>query len=208
MVGPINKTLDLVITVLQPPRKALRRRSFAELSTALGVVLSEEDRSNLIALPTLEEDNKSDVSEVAVALEAKACMTEHVKSLPRLHAEILATGYLAKKASPHCITVSYSLVNCASTFVTPSGKTKVNRHNQPEDARRVVDMIAQAVPIKADSRDYGYDVVGVTTIECQNNGSQVRVFDDPQVAPGLNERTRYERMIRNLCSEFRGRFAR
>ena len=208
MVGPINKTLDLVITVVPPNRNGARRRRFDEVGRSLGIALPPDDEAALASLPVIEQDRKDDVSEVAIALEAKACMTEHVKSLPRLHAEILATGYLAKRASRRCITVSYSLVNAAPTFVTPSGKGKVNHHNQPDDARRVVDMISHAVPTTSDSSDYGYDVVGITTLDCRNDGSAVRVIDDPAVGPALMEHTRYDRMVRSLCSEFRNRFGR
>jgi hypothetical protein len=59
--------------------------------------LDDADRSALDALPPLFHDHAEEIAEVAVALEAKACMTEHIKSLPRLHAEVLATGYLAKE---------------------------------------------------------------------------------------------------------------
>lgn len=208
MVGPINKTLDLVVTLVPPGRADLPRRRFVDLAAPFGVALTDDDRASLDALPLLAEDHKSDVSEVAIALEAKACMTEHVKSLPRLHAEILATGYLAKRAAPRCITVSYSLVNCAPTFVSPSASSKLNRHQQPADARRVVEMISTAVPMVSDSRGYGYDVVGVTTVFCMNDGSPVRVVDDPAVAPGRHEHAHYERMVRNICSEYRARFAR
>jgi len=209
MVGPINKTLDLVVTVVPPTRDARSRGSFARLANSLDIKLSEADLLVLGGLPTLEEDLKEDVSEVAIALEAKACMTEHTKSLPRLHAEILATGYLAKRAAPSCISVSYSLINAADTFITPSGAgNKVNRHSQPDDARRVVDMISHAVPRVSDSRDYGYDVVGATTLDCRNDGSPVRVLVDSSVAPAISEHTNYERMIRSLCSEYRRRFAR
>jgi hypothetical protein len=113
MVGAINKTLDLVLTIVPPTRVERPRRDFASMATALGVVFDAGDTAALAGLPTLYEDTRTDVSEVAVALEAKACMTDHVSSLPRLHAEILATGYLAKKAAPRCITVSYTLVNAA-----------------------------------------------------------------------------------------------
>lgn len=208
MVGPINKTLDLVVTVVPPGRADLPRRRFVDLALPFGVALTDEDRVQLGALPLLAEDHRADVSEVAIALEAKACMTEHVKSLPRLHAEILATGYLAKRAAPRCITVSYSLVNCASTFVSPSAAGKVNRHQQPADARRVVDMISTAIPLASESGGYGYDVVGVTTICCPNDGSPVSVVEDPAVAPGRDEHVHYERMVRNICSEYRARFAR
>lgn len=205
MVGPINKTLDLVVTVTPPSRNRRQRRTFADLVVPFGISLDADDRAILGTLPTLLEDKADDVSEVAIALEAKACMTEHVKSMPRLHAEILATGYLAKRASPRCITVSYSLVNAAPTFVTPSGESKANRHNQPEDTRRVAQMIGQAVPTVSDSREFGYDVIGISVLDCRNDGSPVVVVDGPP-APSLSDHTHYERMIRSLCSEFRSRF--
>lgn len=208
MVGPINKTLDLVLTLVPPQRPAKARRTFAAFAAALGIELNDADVAALHALPEVLHDERDDVSEVALALEAKACMTEHVKSLPRLHAEILATGYLAKKAVPRCISVSYSLVNAAPTFVTPSGKGRVNRHHQPDDAKRVTEMIRTAVPTVSDARDYGYDAVGVTVLDCRNDGSAVRVVTDPDIAPALNDRVRYERMIRSLCSEYRARFGR
>jgi hypothetical protein len=208
MVGPINKTLDLVITLAPPSRVARQRRAFADFVDVFGVALSDDDRAALRALPVLLHDHADDIAEVAVALEAKACMTEHVKSLPRLHAEILATGYLAKKAVPRCITASYSLVNSATSFVTPSGKGKPNVHRQPDDARRVAEMIRSAVPTVSDARDYGYDVVGLTVLDCRNDGSPVTVVHDPAVAPAASDRVHYERMVRALCSEYRARFAR
>jgi len=208
MVGPINKTLDLVVTVVPPHRELRRRNSFADLAAVYGIVLTPEEQRLLDELPRLDRDEGDDVSEVAIAVEAKACMTEHIKSLPRLHAEILATGYLAKRAVPRCIAVSYSLVNAAAGFVTPSGDAKLNQHNQPEDARRVVEMLATAVPTASDSRDYGYDVVGVTVLNCRNDGSTVDVVHDAALAPKRSDRTHYERMIRAICSEYRSRFGR
>lgn len=208
MVGPINKTLDLVVTIVPPHRRQASRATFVALGAQLGVVLDDTDRMMLEGLPALEQDRRDDVSEVAIAVEAKACMTEHIKSLPRLHAEILATGYLARKASPRCITVSYNLINAAPTFVTPSGDGKVNLHSQPGDARKVAQMIRTAVPTVSDARDYGYDIIGVTVVDCRNDGSPVTVSADPAVAPTSSERTNYDRMIRSLCSEFRGRFTR
>ena len=204
MVGPINKTLDMVLTVVPPSRAIARRKTFAEMVDTHEIALDDADRLALAALPILYTDRKDDISEVAVAVEAKACMTKHISAIPRLFAEILATGYLAKRAAPRCISVSYALINAAPTFVSPSGKKKVTRHNQPEDTRRVVQMISQAIPTASDSRDCGYDVTGTTVIDCRNDGSPVTVVrGDP--APANNDRTNYERMMRSLCSEFRGR---
>jgi hypothetical protein len=146
------------------------------------------------------------VFEVAIAMEAKACMTEHSKSLPRLHAEVLATGYLAKRAAPHCISVSYSLVNAAPTFKTPSGDGQhTNIHAQPEDARRVVDMLATAIPQVQAGERFGYDVLGVTVINCRNDGSRV-VLETKPPAPSTQDHVHYDRMIRSICSAYRARF--
>ena len=98
MVGPINKTLDLVVTIVPPSRDSGSRRSFVDRVDRYGIVLDDEERALLAALPRVEEDLSDDVSEVAVALEAKACMTEHLKSLPRLHAEILARSARGRTA--------------------------------------------------------------------------------------------------------------
>jgi hypothetical protein len=209
MVGPINKTLDLVITLVDPDRDVKRAKSFAEIGVGYGIALTEEDKTVLATLPRVYEDRDRNASEVAIALEAKACMTEHVKSLPRLHAEILATGYLARQAQRQCITVSYSLVNATTDFRTPSSTTgKVNHHSQPGDARRVVNMIDLAIPVAAKVHEIGYDVVGVSVIDCRNDGSPVTLVDDPAMAPTTNSRLHYTRMVRNICSEFRARFKR
>jgi hypothetical protein len=207
MVGPINKTLDLVITWDAQARPASRR--FSDLVPVYGIELTDAEAALLHDLPDVPEVSSDQPSEVAVALEAKACMTEHVKSLPRLHAEILATGYLAKRAVRDCITVSYSLVNAATSFVSPSGAgSKVNRHTQPSDARRVVEMLSTAIPKRGDSNDYGYDAIGVTAIECHNDGSPVKVVEDPRIAPGPQDHVHYARMVSSLCSLFRARFGK
>lgn len=206
MVGPINKTLDLVVTQLSAARTVRVRRNFAEVGEQYGVILNDEERAILGDLPILEEDSADDVSEVAIALEAKACMTEHVKSLPRLHAEILATGYLAKKAKPNCITASYSLVNAATSFRSPGAKRSENLHSQPTDARRVIDMIATAIPRASETQQYGYDVIGVTSIICHNDGSPVTLARGTRAAPRLDEHVHYAQMINDLCSAYRRRF--
>lgn len=206
MPGSINKTLDLVVTRLPMRRQVRSRTSFVDLASRFGLALSAEDRDILSSLPGFEsEDRREDVSEVAIALEAKACMTEHSKSLPRLHAEILATGFLAKQNSPQCITVSYSMVNAADEFVTPSEGGRRNSHTQPEDAAKVIDMIFRAIPRASQYPGLGYDVIGVTVVECRNDGSPVIVVEGGP-APRRDSAIHYERMITSLCGAYRQRF--
>lgn len=205
MSGQMNKTLDMVLTRVQPSRKKVRRRHFVDLVNKYNIQLSSSDALALSALPGIEAEHRDDVSEVVLALEAKACMTEHSKSLPRLHAEILATGFLAKQCMPKCITVSYTLVNTADRFRTPSNAgVKVNEHTQPKDAAHVFEMIERAIPLSRNPRfkELGYEVCGVLPISCQNDGTPVSVATGSH-APSRSSHIRYERMVISLCSEYR-----
>jgi len=47
MVGPINKTLDLVVTRIPPDRRSTRRTRFDDLASRYGVVLDEADQAAL-----------------------------------------------------------------------------------------------------------------------------------------------------------------
>ncbi|ANB17233.1 hypothetical protein [Dokdonella koreensis] len=204
MVGPINKTLDLVFTRVPRSRSdGVGRRTFAEVGLSYGIELSEAEQARLAGLEAVFEERKDDVSEVAIAVEAKACMTDHVGALPRLHAEILATGYLARRAAPQCTVISYTLVNTADSFVSGDGKSKVMR--QPDSTKAVLAMLANAVPLRRDEHGLlGYDAVGALTIECRNDGSPV-TLSGAESAPRATDSIRYERMIRQICATYRNR---
>jgi hypothetical protein len=203
MVGPINKTLDLVLT--RVPRNRVdpsRRRSFVEVGKEYGVTLTPAEAKLLAELGNVFEEGKDDVSEVAIAVEAKACMTDHNGALPRLHAEILATGYLAKRAAPQCTVISYTLVNTASSFRSGS-KTKTMR--QPAAAACVLKMLETAVPLCRDHHgQLGYDAVGALAIECRNDGSPV-TLSRGAVVPATTSQINYERMVRQICAAYRQR---
>lgn len=201
MVGPINKTLDLVLT--RVPRNRvdhIPRRTFLEVGLSYGIVLTPAEAAQAAEFGAVFEESRDDVSEIAVAVEAKACMTKHIGALPRLHAEILATGYLAKRAAPQCTTVSYTLVNAASSFMSESG---VEAIRQPESAGSVLRMLESAVPLCRDHRDLlGYDAVGALSIECRNDGAPIELAAGA-AAPASNSPIHYERMIRQVCAAYR-----
>lgn len=203
MVGPINKTLDLVLTRVPRSRSAgTQRRTFGDVGRSYGIVLTASEEAEVARLDAVLEEAKSDMSEVAIAVEAKACMTDQVGSLPRLHAEIVATGYLAKRASPHCTVVSYTLVNASSTFV--SGARSVKKSRQPESAHAVLRMLEEAVPLCRDHALLGYDVVGALTISCPNDGSPV-THSPSSASPGTLSSIHYERMVLSICAAYRER---
>lgn len=204
MVGPISKTLDLVLTRVPRNRESsVGRRSFVEVGESYGVVLTPAEKQQLASLAKVYEETRADVSEVAIAVEAKACMTDHIGALPRLHAEILATGYLAKRAAPQCSVISYTLVNTATSF--RSGTAKLKAMRQPDSADAVLRMLTNAVPLCRDHHGLlGYDAVGALSIGCRNDGSPVTVSTG-RGAPSTNSPINYSRMVRQICAAYRGR---
>lgn len=206
MTGPINKTLDLVVCRPTPRKPGSRRKTFRDLASKFQIVLSEQEKERLDALPPVMVEGKDDVSEVLVALEAKACMTKHTGSIPRLHAEILATGFLAKQAVRSCLTVSHTVINAAPYFITPSKGHKKNLHNQPTDVKSVIDMIVKGIPKASSFSHLGYDAVGITLLDCRNDGSPVELVDAAP-APTTTDFFQYQRMLRTICSEYRSRFS-
>ncbi|HYC44840.1 MAG TPA: hypothetical protein VED01_05075 [Burkholderiales bacterium] len=206
MIGKLNKTLDLVVCAVPPTRSGRVRRSFIDLVEVYGIQITPAEQAILATFPPMLEERSDDVSEVLIALEAKACMTEHGKAIPRLFAEILATGYLAKLAAPRSITVSYTVVNAAQEFITTSGSTPTRQHNQPRDAQAVVEMLGTAIPTAASFPSFGYDAIGVTVVDCRNDGSAVTLLSEAP-SPGVNRYYHYDRMMRTICAEFRSRFS-
>lgn len=204
LAGKLPKALDLVICRVPTTRGPGERRTFGQLVKPYGIQLDSRGLAALAELPVLDEERPSDVSQVLIALESKACMTEHSKSLPRLFAEILAAGYLAKRSTDNPIVACYAVVNAADSFVTPSGSGKLNRHQQPHDAKIVVDMIGNAIPT-VDGFAFGYDTVGIVVVNCQNDGTPVTLINHSP-APGVSDSHNYERMIRALCSKYGSRF--
>jgi hypothetical protein len=206
MTGTVNKTLDLVVCRPMPRRAGASRRTFQDLVGAFCIELTDEDRLKLERLPPIPVEGREDVSEVLVALEAKACMTKHSGSIPRLHAEILATGFLAKQAVRSCLTVSYTVINSAPYFITPSEGHKRNLHKQPTDAKSVIDMIVKGIPSNSSFPQLGYDAIGISLIDCRNDGSPVEVVEN-EPAPTTRDFFHYQRMLQNICSQYRSRFA-
>lgn len=206
MVGPINKTLDMVVTLADAQRAGAPTESFAGMADQFGIRLSEDDRLALQQLPSILMVRKDDASEVVIALEAKACMTEHVKSIPRLHARILAASFVANSVAPGCLTALFMLVNASDIFCMPGASGKMVQHKQPDDAARVIEMLSHAVPLMSERGGYGYDAIGATVIVCRNDSSPVRVIASESFA-NIKSPVHYDRMVYSIGSAFRRRYA-
>lgn len=151
---------------------------------------------------------------VLVALEAKACMTAHVKALPRLYDELNSSHLCVHGASKQALAIGYVQVNAADGFVSPiinnrpfgKGGPEVTRHKQPADTIRVLNKVAE-IPRRSASSEVGFDGIGVTVLDFRNDGGEVKLVEGPP-APSPGDQFHYSSMIVRMANEYDTVFAR
>ncbi|MEO6323533.1 MAG: hypothetical protein ABIT01_16025 [Thermoanaerobaculia bacterium] len=204
-----KKDLDLV---LARPRdsKSDSARGFKSLVERYQIVLTKEQKQILADLPDIR---RGEVGAVQVALEAKACMTAHVKALPRLYDELNSSHETTHASADVAIAVGFVMINAALEFLSPGRQVaavrkaaaKVNRHKQPDDTKRVVDKVHE-MPRRTKPGEQGFDAMGIVIIECRNDGTPVRLVTTPP-APKPGDIYDYESMVRRLTQLYASRFA-
>ncbi|MDK3255262.1 hypothetical protein [Blastococcus capsensis] len=203
------KNLDLVIS--RPAEGQLARipASMSDLALRWGVRLTPQQRATLTRLPDLREGLAGDV---LVALEAKACMTAHVRALPRLFDELTSSHSTVHAGAPQALAVGYALVNASESFVSADMNKydlserhpTVNQH-PAHAAGRVVTKV-----LELDGRTgpavNGFDALGVTVISMRNDGSPVSVVSGPP-APDPEDAHSYKQMVGRVAQSYDETFA-
>lgn len=205
-----KKDLDLVIARPAGDVPA-SGPSFQTLAERYGIELTNAQQATLDALPELRI---APVGAVLIALEAKACMTAHVKALPRLYDELNSSHLCVHGASSQALAIAYVHVNHADDFISPVINSKpmsqgqaveVTKHRQPADTQRVLDKVAQ-IPRRSSKGTNGFDAIGVTVLDLRNDGSRVGlVTGNPAPKPGDN--FFYDTMIVRMANEYDATFA-
>lgn len=206
-----KKDLDLVLA--RPDSSARSdERTFRGLIDQYGIDLTTEEKERLHKLPDLQV---APVGAVLVALEAKATMTAHVKSLPRLYDELNSSHLAIHGASSQALAIAYAQVNAATEFISSNPENclrlangmpvNVSKHKQPADTQRVLDKIAEIRRRSARKGD-GFDAIGISVFELRNDGSPVTVVNDaPAPSPGSN--FHYASMIVRMANEYDATFS-
>jgi len=201
-----RKKLDLVIAKPGGDESAGGSRTFAEIGADLGVVLEDTEKAKLDDLPMASE---GDVGSVLTALEAKACMTAHVRALPRLHDELDSSHSTTHGNSERALAVGFVMVNAAPTFISPdrnkadlsTTEPEVNKHRQPQDTLRVIEKVSE-IRRRSGASGSGFDALGVMVCEMENDGSPMRVVASP------DDRFPYTDMVRRVAHEYSAAFGR
>lgn len=202
-----KKNLDLVIARPSDEPTKTKPTTLSEIAEHIGVVLSDEERAEFEVLPDVE---KRPVGAVLVALEAKACMTAHNKSEPRLYDELNSSHQTIHGAADQAIAVGLGMVNIAESFVSP-GKQKgesspaVTPHHQPAVTASVIEKLRE-LPRRTQPGTEGFDAFGIIVVDLKNDGSPV-VVRTTAPAPQPSDQDTYANMVMRAANLYDYRFA-
>ncbi len=203
-----KKKLDLVIC---RPGGGFRAHMFDHLQSSYGIVLSEEEERTLKGLPPMRQ---CPVGSVLVALEAKACMTEHMKARPRLYDELSSSCQTILGDTESAIAGGFVTINLSSTFLSPLRNSfdlavvpaRANTHDQPKASKSVFEKVKE-LPRRSQKGEAGFDALGVVLMDFRNDGSEVHVRPDFGDGTGLDPSFTYRRLVERISTLYSTRFA-
>jgi hypothetical protein len=201
-----KKDLDLVLA--RPGSGTIKRPlTFRSLVGKWGVLLDAEERRLLNELP---DAIQHPVGAVNVALEAKACMTEHGKARPRLYDELNSSHDAVHGSAEMAIAAGFVMINIAERFVSPElnkfgGPLRVTDHKQPNVTAAVIEKVLE-IPRRATTSAHGFDALAIVIVDCVNDGvTPVRIVDGPP-APEPGNPVHYASMIARVVQLYESRF--
>lgn len=208
-----NRTKDLDLVIATPGSAAVpgeRPVTLADLAVRWSIRLSDDQQQTLADLPPIIQGT---TGMVLAALEAKACMTAHIKALPRLFDELNSSHLTVHANTAGALAVGFAMVNASETFISPDlnkfdlreHDPAISQHRQPHWVQRTVAKL-EDLPRKTKPSDEGFDSFGIVVVDMANDGSEVRVVDRPP-APSPADVYYYDQMIHRLVHLYDTSFA-
>lgn len=201
-----NRTKDLDLVISRPGPGALRRppATMHDLALRWGLRLTAQQQARLATLPPLAEGTAGNV---LVALEAKACMTAHIKALPRLFDELTSSYATVHGDTQQALAVGFVMINASPTFLS-SDRNKYDLaerpptvNTRPEQAvARTIAKVREIDRRKGPGTD-GFDAFGTMVVSMRNDGSPVDLVTDPP-APQPADVDSYQRMIGRVAQAY------
>jgi hypothetical protein len=206
-----NRAKDLDLVIGRPGPNPLPRppATMEELAVRWGVRLSPDQQVALGQLPQLIEGT---VGNVLLALEAKACMTAHIKALPRLFDELTSSYATVHADTQQALAVGFVMINASPTFVsTDRNKYDLSVHHptvSTHPAHAAARAVAKVMEIerRTSATKDGFDALGVTVVSMRNDGSPVELIHEPP-APRPEDVHSYQRMVGRLAQAYDVSFA-
>ncbi|WP_406485019.1 hypothetical protein [Streptomyces microflavus] len=201
-----RKRLDLVLC--RPKAGALppsRPRTLQTIADRHGIELSPEQQGLLDGLPLIQE---GPVGNVLVALEAKACMTEHIKALPRLYDELNSSHQIVHGHSSQALSIGFFMVNAANEFYSPTNTANPgpNINPQPRAMERAIAQVTD-LPRRSHHSSQGFDGLGIVVVDMNNDGTSPCKLVATPPAPADDDVLHYNSMLQRMAHEYDSRFS-
>jgi hypothetical protein len=150
-----------------------------------------------------------DIGELRIACEAKQCMTEHMKTKPRIYDELSSSHEIVHQGDTNVIAAGIVVVNIAVQFASPTrqvsgdGPLIITKHRQPRVATSIVDHLKGLVMRQAVGQ-VGFDALAIIVIDCDNCGPCTLHVGPPAPQPG--DPHHYETFISRMADFYTRRF--
>jgi len=148
-------------------------------------------------------------TKVLIACEAKAVMTEHGKSQPRLFDELSSSHEIVHQGSQETIAAGIVMVNAAARFASPLRQTDAttvhfSTHKQPAVTGRMVNHL-RGLQIKDSIGQVGFDAFCTFVVDCDNQTTCTLYTGSPAPQPG--DKDHYGTFIDRITSFYTARFS-
>lgn len=146
---------------------------------------------------------------VLLSCEAKAVMTEHVKSKPRVFDELSSSHEIVHSGDQNAIAAGITVVNIADTFISPTrqkipGQLIVSKHRQPHVAAAMIQQL-RGLHIRDSVGQVGFDAYATFVVNADNQGPVHLYTNTPAPQPG--DRDFYETFLQRLTQLYTERFS-
>ena len=144
-----------------------------------------------------------------IACEAKQCMTEHIKTEPRIFDELSSAHEIVHQGDTLVISLGVVVVNIASTFASPLRQTAedplhFSKHRQPAVTESMVNHL-RGLQIREKPGEVGFDAFATIIIDCDNVGACRLHTAAPAPQPG--DKDHYETFLSRLSAAYAARFS-
>jgi len=149
---------------------------------------------------------RANPSEVWIAVDAKAIMTEHGKARRNRQRDLNSMADILHRMRPVPITGAYVVINMASRFRSPLRKEPIQHRNIERMVAETIPLVLEILEDRMKGRP-GLDAAGVSVIDYTNlPGSECRLVEGPP-APDSTSPLYYDNFLSKLCHEFTARFS-
>ncbi len=150
------------------------------------------------ALPCIVELDASCAHESALFLIVKAVDVTHPLDAPRLHADILASGYLASERMRYAIRAAHVLLYGSRRWCRDQDAAAANVHA----------MLSRGLPTTARGVAWGFDAISLCCITPQDAAAGTEFLNECHRIPGTRQQLHYTQALGQVAAHFRARFAR